>query len=167
MSVPPIPLINGNRYEWASIQFTPAGFPLIGVKSIDYSQEKKGGEVFGTSVVKIGETRGQLKPEASMELFKEEADAFIDQLSVLGAGNGPGGGKLGYMDVRFPITVQYQEQQNGQLAIVTDTLVGCRISKHADSHSEGTDGLTVKFDLSLFWITPDGNPPVAEASVPL
>jgi len=52
----------------------------------------------------------------------------------------------GFMEVPFQITVSYSE---ANLPAVTDTLVGCRITKVEMSGSEGSDPLVFKLSLSI------------------
>lgn len=140
------PLINGTRFEYASIEIKAAGKRYVGVKSIDYSQDLEPGQVYGTHAQKIGRTRGELKPDGSMEMYKEEATNLI-------VGLGPG-----YMEVVFDIVVNYSEGLN----IVTDTIKGCRIKKVSDSHSQGTDAITTKLDLDVMSILFNGIKPMKD-----
>lgn len=156
-----VPLINGNRYEYASIIANIGGLLFSGIKSITYKQEKKRGKMYGTGVVKGGRTRGQLVPSASIEWYKEEYDLALAALVAQGLG------LRGYMDVEFPVVVTYEEIQNGFPTLITDELVSCVIDNEEDDHSEGTDPLTVKTDLDLFWILRNGKAAVIEIPLAL
>ncbi len=147
------PDINGNRFSFASVAATTmptpggvAGAPLamLGFKEVSYSSSKEPGMVYGTSSKPLGRTRGQAKYEASMTMYKKEADAF---LATLGDG---------FMDVPFLLLVQYAE---GTDPIQTDQIIGCKITKHEDTAS-GTDALAVKFTLSVMDIKYNGRLPV-------
>lgn len=140
------PLINGNLFSFASVELTVDGRVFRGVKSVDYSQNLEPGEVRGTHAELLGRTRGDLKPSASMELFLEEANELLERL-----GNG-------FMERSFSGVVAYEEPGSGKIR--TDELVGCRIKGTSDSHSQGTDGLTRKFDLSLQKVRYDGREPL-------
>jgi hypothetical protein len=140
----PFPLINGNRLSYASVEVNVAGTPYRGVKSVTYKNAVERQKVFGTSSRALGRTRGKYDPDASIEVFKEEAVAIRAQLAALGAG--------GYGETTFDIAVSYAE---GGLT-VTDKLYGCLINDDEDSHSQGADGLTEKWTLSVIEIEKNG-----------
>lgn len=139
------PLINGHRYDWSSVRITIDGIPYTGVKSINYRQTMTPGLMRGTRAQPTGRTRGQYEPEGSIEIYKEDYQEIIKALSKNGA--------LGYMEVSFPILVQYS---SGILAPITDTLTGCRIASDEDSPSEGADPFTVNCDLSVMLVSRNG-----------
>ena len=140
------PLINGHRYDFSSIEFkykTKTG-PVnrtLGVKSVDYSDSLEPGKVRGNHAQKLGRTRGEYDAEASVELYKTE---FDEMLAILGPG---------YMEQYFDIPVTYAESGS---PTTTDTIVGCRIKKVSNAHSEGGEPLTVKIDLDPSHILRNG-----------
>ena len=143
----PNPYINGHRYQWSSIavEIPTAGGTYLAVKSINYTMTKKPSKVYGTTIKPIGRTRGRTEPEASLEMYAEEANDFIALLGATG----------GFMDQSFNITVMYSEENNP--SVILDTLLACQISKVEDSHAEGTEGLTKKFELDVMDISYNGN----------
>jgi hypothetical protein len=150
MAIPPgNPLINGNRYDFSSIEAKLDGRSYLGFKSINYSHSLEPGEVFGTDAQKMGRTRGQYKPEASFEMYKEE-------YALLLAGLGDG-----YMERAFMIVVNYEERDLIP-RVVTDRIVGFRIKKAENAHSPGNEPLTVKVEGSVMYILEDGNAPLAK-----
>jgi hypothetical protein len=144
MPLPSYPEYNGNRFSWASIQIRFNGKRYIGVKSLKCSQELEPEMVYGTSAQPIGRTQGDLKPDASLEMYTAEADALIDDLGD------------GYMEKEFDIHVAFQEGAK----ISTRVLKKCRLKKVDESHSRGTDALTTTFDLSVMWIERNGKKPL-------
>ena len=143
----PIPLINGNRYDFSSIVFHINGDIVVGVKEIAYKNTRDRGEVRGTSPQKIARTRGQLKSEGSATLYRAEFDDLLDKL-----GDGDG-----YMEIEFPITVSYAN--DGQ-PLVTDTLVGCTITEDDHSNSSGTDPTEVKLTFDPMYVLIRGKAPI-------
>lgn len=139
------PLINGVRHSYASIELDVNGKKFYGHREISYSQDLEPGEVRGAHAQLLGRTRGDLKAEGSLTTYLGEWKKLLSAL-----GNG-------YMEKSFDITVSYAE--DGQ-PTVTDKLRGCRIKKVEESHSQGTDGLTVKIDLHIMWIEYDGKKPL-------
>ena len=146
MSFPGYPDINGNRFEWASVEVRCDGRRYLGCKSLNYSQELAPGEVYGNHAQKLSRTRGELKQDGSLEMFKDEADDLIETFGD------------GYMEKVFDIVANYQESAR----IKTVILHGCRIKKVDDSHQQGTDALTTKFDLDVMWIERNGKKPLRD-----
>jgi hypothetical protein len=141
------PNINGTSYDWSSIHISLGSLITPAIKGIDYSQALEPGEGRGNSSGWLKRTRGQLKPDASFEIYKSEFQDFID---ILGDG---------YMEKVFDVTVSYQE---GTERILTDKLIGCRIKKHADSPKDGSDPPTVKVDLHLHHVVMNGKNPTTD-----
>lgn len=139
------PLINGHRYSYASIELALNGRRFYGHKEISYSQDLEPGEVRGAHAQVLGRTKGELKAEASLTTYLEEWKEILDALGH------------GYMEKTFDITVSYAEEGR---PTVTDKLRGCRIKRVEESHSQGTDGLTVKLDLHVLWIEYGGKRPL-------
>lgn len=144
----PYPLINGNRFDFSSVELrlgNPSTLFVGGVKEVTYSDSLEPGELRGNHAQLIGRTRGQYSAEASLTMFKQE---FQQLVALLGAG---------YMEVSFDTVVSFSEQGS---AVITDVLSGCRIKKAEDSGSEGGDPLTVKVDLHVMALIRNGVPPL-------
>ncbi len=138
------PEVNGNVYDWSSVEIKLGGDLYIGVKEIKYSHTLKGVKIKGTHPVAIGRTRGEYDAEGSISLWLAEADAFRQAL-----GNG-------YLEVPFDIVVSYTE--NGKT--LTDTIVGAKIAKDEGGGSQSPDGLSVSWDLDVMKILINGLEPV-------
>jgi len=145
MPLPQLPLINGDFYSYADIQFRPGGNLTVGIPSINYSQKLARQYVRGTHRMPLGMTSGQYEPTLDFEMWKPEADSFILAL-------GPG-----YMQQVFSATVSYG---NTALPTVTDTLIGIRIVEESYSNSEGLDAIKVKYTCFLQQILRNGLPVV-------
>ena len=141
------PDINGNRYGWSSIEIDIAGDVTFGLKDITYSNGLEPGEVRGNKSVKIGRTRGELKPEASLTMYKLEFLNLVRQL-------GPG-----FMEVVFNVGVSYADTNQ---PTTTATIVGARIKKHEDNPKQGNEPASVKVDLDIFIVLEDGISPVSD-----
>jgi len=131
------PIVNGNRYSYVSLTAYANGTPYRGIKSLSYKDNLDPAGVYGASVQMSGATRGQYKAEADVEMYLEEWHDFRDALGD------------GFMEVQWPLDAQYEEAGRGVHSV---QLPAVRISGVDDSHSEGTDGLTVK--LKLFVLLP-------------
>jgi hypothetical protein len=146
----PTPLINGNRYDYSSVDIRIAGKSFRGVKSISYKDSLEPGEVFGTHAQALGVTRGQYKAEGSVEVYKEELDDILTALSALPPG--------GYLESRFNVEVHYAEAPAAPT--VTDKLIGCRVKAVDENHQSGTDPLSVKLDLYVQHVERHGKNPL-------
>ncbi len=139
------PLINSNRYDFSSVEININGQTFKGVKSISYKESLPPGKVYGASAMKLGRSRGQYDPTGSLEIFKEEWEALRPVLAATPP--------LGYMEASFQIVVMYAELA---APVAVDTLLGCRISDIDETHSSGSDALTVKCDLDIMLINRGG-----------
>jgi len=148
MADPIYPQVNGNRYSWASVEIAIGSLRFKGFKGIEYSNNLEPGEVRGTGPQKLGRTRGDLKPEASFEIYKQEYYLLIAALAVNGAG---------FMETEFGIVVSYSDRNQ---PIITDEIIGCRIKKPAHSGSQGTDAMVVKVDLDIMMVIENGLKPI-------
>lgn len=138
-----VPLINGDYYSFADIEFRPAGNLTLGVASINYGHKLQRQYVRGTHRMPLGMTSGQYEPTCDFEMYRPQADLLRTTL-------GPG-----YMQVPFSITVTYGIT-TPVLPTVTDVLVGVRIVEESYSNSEGLDPIKVKFTCFLQKLTLNG-----------
>ena len=152
---PPIlyPNINGLRLDWSCVELRLGALIFTGVKSVTYKHALEPGELRGTRAQLIGRTRGKYSADASVELYRQEYDAFITQLSAFGAPLG-----LGYMEVSFDMQCSYAATL---LDIPTvDRVIGCRLKQADRTHSEGEEPFTIKCDLHAMYIVEGGKLPM-------
>jgi hypothetical protein len=146
----PAPFVNGNRYDYSSVEIQIDGLPILGqeITAISYKHTLKPDGVYGTSPEKLGRTRGRYEAEGTLEINKEAYATLIMALSM--------DPQFGYMEKSFGATVSYQDV-NGPL--ITDDLTGCRLTEDEDSHKSGPEGLTVRCSLDILRITRNGFSP--------
>jgi hypothetical protein len=133
------PLVNGAHTSFCSIELKLGGsLPINAIKSILYSDPLTDTTVYGTSPKPAGSTRGQLKPAGTIEFYRKMFDAILEILTI--------GGKIGYAEKRWPVTVSYAEL--GAIDIKQDLLSNVKFHSPDFSSSEGTDALTVKMIIS-------------------
>lgn len=142
---PQYPLVNGIRYDWSTAEIVVNKKKILGITSLNYSDGLEPGEVYGTHPQKLGRTRGQYKPEGSLEMYKQEADELMATLGD------------GFFEKSFDVVVSYSAP--GQ-PTVTDKVMGCRIKKVDTSFASGTDALKVKLDLDVMLIIRNGIKPL-------
>lgn len=135
----------GLRWDFSAIELDINGTKFVGCSEISYSEDMEPGEVYGTAPNSLGATRGQYKAEGSLSVFKAEEDVLLELLS-----DDQG---EGYGETQFTATVQYSEPGG---PVITDQLFGCRLKKLDDSHSAGSDPLSVKYDLRIGYIVRNG-----------
>lgn len=130
------PQVNGHRFSHSSLEIKWGGIPVLGVKSLDYSDELTPGELRGTAPQIIGRTRGIQKATASIELFRLEWEILRARMGIGGVGYGETA-----QDIQV-IMFEFGAQP------VMDTIYAPRVMKVAlTSSSDSGDGLTVKLDL--------------------
>lgn len=145
MALPPLPLINGHYFDFASIQIVVPSFGrFTGVTDISYSDSVEVGSVYGTNRKRVGRTTGQQSVEASMTMLKAHFQELIGQVGQFG---------VGYGEVPFNIIVQYAEPG---MAAITDELLGVRITGAADTHAEGVEALRVAVTLDVMELKRNG-----------
>lgn len=149
VSLPAYPLINGLRPDFACIQFTPqlpdgSAVTITGIKSINYKVEQDPTEIYGTSPLPLGMTRGTAKFSGDVEMYLAEFYGIAEAM-------GPDFGSI-----PIDITVSYSEGAFTK----TDTLQGCRLISPEASQGQGADALTRKFSLKMLNVLFNGTPAV-------
>lgn len=127
------PLINGTYPDFASIEIKVRGTHIIGISEISYSDNLEPGVVRGTHAQALGSTTGEYTAEASMTMYRPEFDELITRL-----GNG-------YKQVPFDIVVNYRPP-GGKM--ITDKIIGARITNVEISASQGSDPVSVSVTLA-------------------
>lgn len=145
MATPLVPMINGVRYSWASIELKIKGKIVTGIQEISYKNTIEREKVRGQGRAAIGIAEGDLDCEASMGLLLEDYQALLDELAP---------DKVGAFDVPFTAVVSY-ELPSGK--VITDTLIDCRIKEGDKSHSRGAEALKVTCPLDVMDILEDGH----------
>lgn len=145
MAAPLVPLINGRRYSWASIEVKVAGRILTGITEVSYKNTVEREGVRGAGRQKLGTTEGDLDSEASMTLLAEDYYALLDLLAP---------NKVGAFDKQFTVVVSYTAPNN---ATITDTIVGASLKEGDHSHSRGTEALTVTCPLDCMYVLENGH----------
>lgn len=146
MPLPAFPLINGNRYDFSSVEVLVEGVPYRGIKAIDYEESLDGQKQWGTSARPLGRTRGKYDAKASLEIFVE--DAVVLRQVLAGASGG------GWGEAIFTVVIAYAELAVSPPNVVK--LFGCRVMKPAASHAQGNEGLTERWELDVMDITRNG-----------
>lgn len=128
-------MINGNRFDWESIEIAlPSGI-AIGINEISYSDERPIEPRYGKGGIPRGFGRKNYKASGNMTLDREDADRL--RLAL--------GGSV--YKGQFPITVSYA---NDDQATVVDVLPGCKIIKTDTGSKQGDDNAgQLKYDFAI------------------
>jgi len=130
--------VNGNLYDWESIEVQLPNGVAIGITNIDYDDERPIEERYGKGSKPRGFGRKNYKASGKMELDLDEAE----RLRVALGGSVYGG--------EFPIVVSYATTG---LPTITDTLPQCKITKTGTGGKQGDDNVGQrKYDFKI--ITP-------------
>jgi len=128
--------INGQLYDWESMEIQLPGGVVIGINNIDYDDERPIEERYGKGSTPRGYGRKNYKATAKMELDLDEADRLQAAL----------GGSV-YNSLPFPIVVSYAPEG---LPVITDVLPSCKIVKTSSGGKQGDDNVGQrKYDLKL------------------
>ena len=148
----PYPMIQGVRFDHSSCDIKLAAVSFLGVKSIDWKDEKKPGKVYGTSAQKLGRTRGIYDASGNLELWYAEAlnfEALLVQLFP----------NVGLFEIVFPIDVTRVAE--GGIGPFTTNLVGAMITDRSDQTAQGgNEPHSKKYALDLMYIIENGVPPI-------
>lgn len=139
------PKVNGHRHDFSSVSIDLLG-KLSGVKEIKYGNEKAGTIDYELGSAEPSQrTRGELKPSASMTMYRGEYDKLLVRL-------GPG-----YLEKVFNITVSWSDP--GTITF-SDRIIGVKITKDEMGVSTGGDGAEVSIDLQPMRVLPHGSNPL-------
>lgn len=131
-------------FDFQAIELTAGKSVFAAVKEVKYSGELSRKLVYGTGRKPIGKTGGQAKFTASAVFYRSEFERFVkDEL-----------GGSGFALKSFSVTVQWSVPGAD---IVTDSLIGCSLTKLETGGSSGDDPTEVSFDLMPMNILFNGN----------
>lgn len=63
-------MINGVEHSWASVIFTIAGVPAVGVTAIEYGDEQEMENIYGVGCEPVGRGYGNIKPDGNITLLR-------------------------------------------------------------------------------------------------
>lgn len=145
-----LPLINGRRYQFASIEMSvlkPNGSSEIFIEfnSISYGDALDIAFVRGTNAAPIGWTDGEYEAEDTVVAFYKSAlQRLIDAVGS------------GYLGANFVITVKYSA--NGE-PLTTDVIT-CRLSGLKDAPAQGNEALTTEATFKTMLISRNNQTPL-------
>jgi hypothetical protein len=148
-----IPLINGRRYSYASIEVSilrPDGSSeiFIDIDSLNYSEALDIAFARGTARGPIGWTAGTYEAaDTTMSMGKSSFQTgIVDNIGD------------GWLGSNLQITAKYSDDGEP----LTTDVITCRIAGAADDYSDGPDDLKTEVTCKTFGITRNGIKPIAD-----
>jgi hypothetical protein len=129
-------MINGNLYDWESIEIVLPNGTTVGVTNIDYDDERPIEERYGKGSTPRGYGRKNYKASAKLEMDLDEAVRLTDAL----------GGSV-YDSPPFSIVISYATDLQ---PTIVDVLPLCKIVKTSTGAKQGDDNVGQrKYDLKV------------------
>lgn len=132
-------MINGRNYDWESVTITLPQGTLVGVKKIDYSDEKEFKPVYGKGATPVSFGSGNYKGEGKLTLLREEFERLVTYCRNQGL-------KEFYGLPPFQVTVSYANETR---PLVTDVLQACKFTKTGSSAEQGKEDVEVELDFLI------------------
>ncbi len=144
-------LVNGTYFDHNALRITIDGVEIAGISEIAYSDGTEPGEVKGTRQIRLGRTQGPYSAELSFTMNKRR---HVEMLGRFGHG---------FYDHDHDVSVSYRNTDG--LGLVTDDIIGCRLTKNENSSSEGGDPVNVSVTSQPTVIIHNGINPLNEANM--
>lgn len=141
--------INGQAYDWESIEIRLPHGALIDVQAIEYSDELSGSPVYGKGRKPRSFGRGRYSAKGKLTLLREEHDAILAHVDTVNAERAQGGKKrIGILTLPlFPIVASYA---NDDKPTLTDTLPECQFTTQGTGLKEGDEAATVELEFVCY-----------------
>jgi len=136
-----VPLINGRAYDFSQIQALISGVPIASISSIEYSEDQKKENNFGSGDRPVSRGHGAIEAKAKITMSMNDVEALRKTV--------PTGSLLKIP--AFDITVVYLHPTSAN--VVTHTLKNCEFTSDGVSGSQGDTDLKRDFDLICSHIT--------------
>ncbi len=130
-----VPLINGQRHSWSSIEVNLLDRIVTGITAISYDDMEAKENHYGAGNMPIQRGRGKYEANASMTLYNYEVEAIQAAL--------PRGSRM--QDVPpFDIKVSFLDDSN---AVITHVIRNCEFKTNNRNMSQGDTKIDVSVDL--------------------
>lgn len=125
----------GTMTGWNNITVNLFGRDVEGITAISYNDSETKENVYGAGKYPIGRSRGNYEAEASITLFKEEADALREASTV----------RLTEVSA-FDVVVQYMDKDGN---IKKDILRNCEFTNDGVEAEQSDGSITTEYELVL------------------
>jgi hypothetical protein len=145
----PTPGRDNVQLQQASINLAIKGKEFPYFVDVEYTAAVDSGDARGASPFSMGLTLGEYKASGNITVHLKKDEEFKE---LIAPGKGP------HLAVFFDLTVQYQEF--GWDQVITDRLIGCKLSGEGKTHAAGNGVLVVKYPMTIQLIIPNDRPPL-------
>ena len=159
---------NGRQLQASDLSLAIAGFYFPWISELEYSDTCEVQEGRGLSPYAMGTTTGEYKANGSITVHlayrKQFMEIIAGQAGQVAAVEGLGKAGRSFMDISFGVKCQYQFRAlpgAPDFPIITDQVLGCRITGGGVTISAGNGVLVEKFPLYVGLIIRDGFIPVS------
>jgi len=130
-----LPLINGQRHSWSSIEVNLLDRIVTGITSINYDDTEMKENHYGAGNMPVHRGRGKYEANASMTLYNYEVEAIQSAL--------PRGQRL--MDAPpFDVKISFLDETD---QIITHVIRNCEFKSNNRNMSQGDTKIEVSLDL--------------------
>ncbi len=139
-------MINGQMYDWASIEIAVAGMPIVSFTSIDYEDSQDVKKVYGKGRKAVGYAKGNLDATGKCSLHREAFELLEAAVPVMAAALGKSGAVSLYDLPPVPLLVTYA---NKDKPTVKDVLKGVLFKSRKSSMSQNDEAAEIEMDLEI------------------
>ncbi|GAA4271633.1 hypothetical protein U6A24_13690 [Aquimarina gracilis] len=131
-----IPLINGQRHSWSSIEVNVLDRIVTGVTAISYDDSQVKENHYGSGDMPVFRGRGKYEAKASMTLYNYEVEAIQQAL--------PKGKRLQDIPI-FDVKVSFLDDASSD--VVTHVIRNCEFKTNKRDMKQGDTKIEVQLDL--------------------
>lgn len=130
-----LPLINGVEPAWANLTVNIAGFPEVGIRAIEYSEEQAIENIYGAGQRPVGRGYGRIEVKGKVTLLRTAVESMREASPS---------GRLSDI-APFDIIVMFVPVQGGK--IIQHKLRNCQFTTDGLNVTEGDTSIATDFDL--------------------
>lgn len=127
----------GVMQGWNSITVNLLGRDIEGISELSYTDTETKENVYGAGKYPIGRSRGNYEAEASITLYKEEADALRQSLTA---------GKRVQDIAPFDVVIEYVNQDG---VIIRDRIRNCEFTNDGVEVSQSDGTIAMEYTLVI------------------
>lgn len=139
-------IVNGQMYDWASVELGIAGMPIVSFTSIDYEDSQDVKKVFGRGRRAVGYAKGNLEASGKCSLHREAFELLEMAVPLLALSAGRPGAVTLYDLPPIPVTVTYG---NSSKPTIKDVLKGVKFKSKKSSMSQNDEAAEIEMDLEI------------------
>lgn len=146
-------LINGQMYDWSSVELGIAGAPVPSFTAIEYEDSQDVKKVYGKGRKAVGFSKGNYDASGKVTLHREAYDLLELAVPALALALGAIGVTSLYDLPPVPLLVSYG---NRDKPLIKDMLKGVKFTKRKTGMSQNDDAATVELEMDITEIAWNG-----------